>query len=182
MAKSILFGHSHKLHLVLIKYSKRTDRERELKLNSNKPEHTHSICEALLELKTWQDLLTNSSTKYFGSLLEKIAGVDTIPLLLLKKDGPLSHKVLSKNEKSGKHGAFESSFFRLESVDQKKSYAIVSILFPVDFKGNHTNSLYDVMKLEKTSHFIEVDLSYICAIQLLDTTFLKRKIIVEPKW
>jgi spore coat protein Z len=56
--------------------------------------HSHSICEALIELKSLQDFLMNSSTKYFGPLLSKIAGVDTIPFLLLKKNGLLTHQFI----------------------------------------------------------------------------------------
>lgn len=140
------------------------------------------ICEALIEIKELQDLLTNSSTKYFGHLLSKIAGVDTIPLLLLKKNGPLSHKIIKINETTGKREPFESSYFRLESIDKENYRAWVSILCPLDIKGEPINSVGDVIKLIKTPTIIEVDLTLIFAIQLVDTELLKRKIIVEPKW
>ncbi|WP_066295201.1 CotY/CotZ family spore coat protein [Bacillus sp. FJAT-29937] len=145
-------------------------------------EHGHCICEALIELKTLQDILTNSSTKYFGPLLSKIAGVDTIPFLLLKKDGLFSHKLIDLNEKNGKQECFESNFFRIESIDKEKCCATISVLRPFDIKGNHSNSICNVMKLTKTSACIHVDLSCICAIQVLDTELLKRKIVIEPKW
>ncbi|MBY0121271.1 CotY/CotZ family spore coat protein [Bacillus sp. S/N-304-OC-R1] len=141
-----------------------------------------NICEALSEIKELQDLLTNSSTKYFGNLLGKIAGVDTIPLLLLRKSGPLTHKVFIVNEKTGKRESFESSYFRLDSINKESRRAWVSVLCPLDFKGDPTNAVQDVIKLIKTSTIIEVDLNLIFAVQLVDTELLKRKIIVEPKW
>lgn len=151
-------------------------------MNNTDSGHNHCICEALIELKTLQDLLTNSSTKYFGALLSKIAGIDTIPFLLIKKDGPLSHIVMDINEKTGKQECFESTFFRLESIDTDTCCARISILRPMDIKGEHTNSLCNVMKLVKTSACIEIDLSCICAIQTIDTELMKRKIVIEPKW
>ncbi|WNS75842.1 CotY/CotZ family spore coat protein [Bacillus sp. DTU_2020_1000418_1_SI_GHA_SEK_038] len=145
-------------------------------------EHKHCLCEALIELKNLQDILTNSSTKHFGALLSKIAGTDTIPFLLIKKDGPLSHRIMDTNEITGKHECFESTFFRLESIDKDTCCARISILRPMNIKGELTNSFCDVMKLAKTSKCIEIDISCICAIQVLDTELLKRKIVVEPKW
>lgn len=144
--------------------------------------HKHCICEALLELKAVQDLLTNSSTKYFGTLLSKIAGVDTIPIILLTKEGPLSHIVMDINENTGKQECFESTFFRLESIDLDTCCARITILRPLDIKGEHTNSICHVMRLVKTSTCTEIDLSCIYAIQTIDTELIKRRIIIEPKW
>ncbi|MEH7123885.1 CotY/CotZ family spore coat protein [Bacillus sp. JJ1773] len=151
-------------------------------MNDIEQGHSHCICEALIELKSLQDILMNSSTKYFGPLLSKIAGVDTIPFLLLKNNGLLSHLLTEINEKNGKRECIESNFFRIESIDKEKCVAIVSILRPFDIKGNHTNSVGKVMKLIKTPARKEVDLSSICAIQVLDTELLKRRIVIEPKW
>lgn len=151
-------------------------------MNADELELKNCLCEALFELKTLQDLLNHSSTKFFGPLLSKIAGVDTIPFFLIKKDGLLSHKFMDTNENTGEQECFESTFFRLESIDKEKCSAVLSILRPLDVKGEITNSLCEVMKLTKTSKCIEINVSSVCAIQLLDTELLKRKIIVEPKW
>lgn len=150
-------------------------------MSNTELEPKHCLCEALIELKELQDLLTHSSTKYFGALLPKIAGVDTIPFLLIKKGGLLSHIVMGTNEKTGKQECIESTFFRLESIDKNSCCAVLSVLRPTNIKGELTNSLCDVMRLTKTSECIEIDLSCICAIQVLDTELLKRKIVVEPK-
>ncbi|MFJ7825893.1 CotY/CotZ family spore coat protein [Psychrobacillus sp. NPDC096623] len=135
----------------------------------------HCVCEALFELKTLQDLLQNSHTKFFGNLLGKIVGADTIPFLLVTQKGDfLSLRSLME--------CIETNFFRIESVDLENCCATVSLLRPLDIEGELTNSLCDVVKLEKTSICKIVDVTCICAIQPLDTEMLKRKIIIEPKW
>lgn len=135
----------------------------------------NSICEALVELKLLQDVLANTPTKYFGHLLSKIVGTDTIPFFLITKKGtPL---VLSNLDE-----CFETSFLRIESTSQEKCCTTISLLRPLDIEGKLTNSFCDVVRLEKTSNCKVVDLSCICAIQLLDTELLTRKIIIEPKW
>ena len=123
----------------------------------------------------FQDLLGNSRTKFYGRLFGKIAGTDTIPLLLISKNGePLSF--INTDE------CFETSYFRIESIDRDICCTTISLLRPLDIEGNFTNSFCDVVRLEKTSICKTVDLSRICAIQLLDTELLTRKIIIEPKW
>ncbi|MFJ5771902.1 CotY/CotZ family spore coat protein [Psychrobacillus sp. NPDC093180] len=133
------------------------------------------ICDALCELKLLQDLLNNSQTKFFGRLLAKIAGTDTIPLLLITKTGdPLSF--------SSTEECFETIYFRIESIDKERCCTTISLLRPLDIEGNYSNSFCDLVRLEKTSICKNVDLSRICAIQLLETELLTRKIIIEPKW
>lgn len=136
---------------------------------------THCICEALFELKILQDLLQNSQTKFFGSLLAKIVGTDTIPFLLVTQKGDhLSlHSVMD---------GIETIYFRIESVDLENCCATISLLRPLDIEGNQTTAPCDVVRLEKTSICKVVDVTCICAIQPLDTEMLKRKIIIEPKW
>lgn len=142
---------------------------------NNERKSTHCICDALLELKILQDLLQNSQTKFFGSLLAKIVGTDTIPFLLVTQKGDL----LSLH--SAMEG-IETNYFRIESVDLENSSATLSLLRPLDIEGNLTTSPCDVVRLEKTSICKTVDVTCICAIQPLDTEMLKRKIIIEPKW
>lgn len=138
-------------------------------------ESNHGLCDALYELKLFQDLLENSRTKFFGRLIGKIAGTDTIPFLLISKNGdPLSF--------SNRDECFETSYFRIESIARDTCCSTISLLRPLDIEGNFTNSFCDVVRLEKTSICKTVDLSRICAIQLLDTELLTRKIIIEPKW
>lgn len=137
--------------------------------------NNHSLCEALFELKSLQDLLTDTSTKYFGRLLAKIVGTDTIPFLLIINTGdPLRFANIDE--------CFETSFFRIESIDREMCCITISLLRPLDIEGNLTTSLCDVVRLEKTSIKKVVNLSCICAVQPLDTKLLTRKIIIEPKW
>ncbi|GIN83972.1 hypothetical protein J6TS2_03580 [Heyndrickxia sporothermodurans] len=140
------------------------------------------ICEALLELKSLQDLLEKSKTKYFGKLLFQLVGVDTIPIFLYTNDGLLNQMGVDIDYKTGKEYTFTSNYFRIESIDEEKFYASLSILCPLDIHGDVTQHHSEVMKLIKTTTCTEVDLSCIRAIQTLDLDLLKRKIIIEPKW
>ncbi len=133
------------------------------------------MCDALFELKLLQDLLKNSQTKFFGSLLEKLVGTDTIPFLLVTQKGDL---LSLHNAMEG----IETKFFRIESVDLENCSATLSLLRPLDMEGDLTNAPCDVVRLEKTSICKVIDVTSICAIQLLEIEMLKRKIIIEPKW
>jgi len=142
---------------------------------STEVKSNHCLCDALYELKLLQDLLNNSQTKFFGRLLSKIVGTDTIPFLLITKKGdPLSF--------SSTEECFETSYFRIESIDKETCCTKISLLRPLDIESNYSNSICDLVRLEKTSICKNVDLSRICAIQLLETKLLTRKIIIEPKW
>lgn len=154
--------------------SKGVRRELNSKLSNNK-ESKRILCEALIELKSFQDLLKNSSSKYYGNLLAKIVGSDTIPFFLVTKKGV--H--LSQVETGG---YFETKYFRIESIDSENCRVTISLLRPLDVEGNYAKSIYDVVRLEKTSSLKVIDLSFIGAVQPLDTELLKRKIIIEPKW
>jgi len=133
------------------------------------------ICEAFYELKILQDLLQNSQTKFFGNLLAKIVGTDTIPFLLTTTKGDLLTK-------SGMKEGFETNYFRIEFVDLEKCYVTISLLRPIDIEGNVTTVPCDVIRLEKTSICTIINTSNICAIQTLEPKMLTRKVIIEPKW
>jgi spore coat protein Z len=165
------------------KYHIKKDRYRELsvKLSSEK-RSIQGLCEALFELKSLQDLLTDSSTKFSGKLLAKLVGVDTIPFVLVTKDGFLSHMGVDINHENGKEEFFTSNYFRIESIEKEGRYATISLLRPLDIYGETPYSHSDVMRLKKTSNRIKVDLLNIYAIQTLDIEYLKREIIIEPKW
>ncbi|WP_237562820.1 CotY/CotZ family spore coat protein [Bacillus dakarensis] len=140
------------------------------------------LCEALGELKKLQDFIIHSRTKYFGKLMAKIAGVDTIPFFLITKEEPLKLRGLIKNKDTKEEECFSTPFFRIEEFDKENCCATVSLLLPLDIKGNFTDSICDVMTLKRTSNCVTVDLKSICAIQCFDVDLLKRKIIIEPKW
>lgn len=134
----------------------------------------HFICDALLELKELQDLISDLTSKYYGQLLLKIIGVDTIPFLLIKING--EHLSLIDMEKQ-----FETKCFRIESIDQERCYGTVSLLRAFDFEGYDTDLIDEVVRLEKTKVKRVIDLKSISAIQLLNPNLLCRKIIIEPK-
>ncbi|WP_397538255.1 CotY/CotZ family spore coat protein [Rummeliibacillus pycnus] len=135
----------------------------------------HCLCEALLELKKLQDMITNLQTKYYGELLLKLVGTDTIPFFLITNNG--CHFRFIDTDKQ-----FETEYFRIESIDRELCCATVSLLRALDFEGHDTFSICDVVKLEKTRTKRSIDLECISGIQLLSPDLLIRKILCEPKW
>jgi hypothetical protein len=148
--------------------------------NKNQESNEH-LCEAFHELKSLQDYLASSTTKYFSKLLAKLVGADTIPFFLLTKKGFLSLTGMDWNDNMGKEEKFKTNYFRIESIDEDKCCISVSLLRPFDVYGNDAFSVCEVMKLKKTPACAHVDLSDICGIQLVEIELLKRKIIIEPK-
>lgn len=134
----------------------------------------HCICDALFELKELQDLINDLQSKYYGQLLLKIVGVDTIPFLLIKSNG--DHLSLIDIEKQ-----FETKCFRIESIDEVNCCGTISLLRAFDFEGFDTDSIDEVVRLEKTSIIRMIDLKCFSAIQLLNPNLLCEKIIIEPK-
>lgn len=148
---------------------------------SKNQESNEHLCEVFHELKSLQDYLVNSTTKYFGKILTKLVGVDTIPFYLLTKKGLLTLSGIDRNEKTGKEEKFKTHYFRIESIDEETCSISVSLLRPFDVYGNDAYSVCEVMKLKKTPACEQVELSDIFGIQLVEVELLKRKIIIEPK-
>jgi len=139
--------------------------------NDNK----HYLIESLIELKEIQDIITNSQTKYFDQLLLKLVGTDTVPFFLIMNNG--RHlRIIDMTEQ------FETEYFRIESIDRELRNVTVSLLRALDFEGNDTFSIADVVKLEKTSITRSINLNFISGVQFLSTDLLRGKIIYEPKW
>lgn len=133
------------------------------------------VCDALCELKTLQDSIRDFHSKYFGQLLLKIVGSDTIPFFLIMNNG-VHLRLLDKEKK------IETVHFRIESVDRDYCRATVSLLRALDYEGKDTNMMADVVRLERTSIKKTIELSNVTAIQLLNTDLLGEKIFIEPKW
>lgn len=138
-------------------------------------EKKHFLCEALSELKELQDSIIDYHSNYYGQLLLKIVGSDTIPFFLIMDNG-----VRLRITDTVKH--FETEYFRIESIDKERCCGTISLLRPFDVEGNDTKSIADVVKLERTSTKISIELDCLSAIQLLNLDLLKGKIIIEPKW
>jgi len=139
--------------------------------NANK----HWLCEALFELKELQDRIMDSQTKYFGHLLLKLVGTDTIPFLFITNNGIHLKIVDTVNH-------FETEFFRIESIDREQCIVTVSLLRALDYEGHDTNLITEIVRLERTSTKRYFDLEYISGIQLFSHDLLIKKIILEPKW
>ena len=135
----------------------------------------HFVCEALGDIKAAQDVMTEFHSKYYGQLLVKIVGSDTIPFFLITHNG--THLKLIDTVKQ-----FETEYFRIESVDIARCRGTISLLRAYDYEDNETNSIADVVRLERTSTEKSIELGSISAIQLLNPDLLKKKFIIEPKW
>lgn len=140
------------------------------------------ISGALYELMELQDYIKYSRIPYFGKLLARLIEVDTIPFLLMTKDGFLEMMGIEENLHKGKKELFKTKYFRIEEMEENGQCAKVSLLRSLDIYGEDTNVLCDVAKLRKTAVCIEIDLSCICGIQCVDIDLLKRDFIIEPKW
>lgn len=146
--------------------------ERELSVERGRK---YCLCEALCDLIALQDLISNYQSKYFGQYLEEVIGGDTIPLLLIKNKGDLL-KLVDKTMQ------FETVFFRIESIDKESCCVTLSLLRGIDYEGHLTNTIADVVRLERTTSKRTIELCDIVAIQRLSPDLLKNNIIIEPKW
>lgn len=144
-------------------------------------QHDDRTCihEALFELMKLQECIQYSSIPYFGKLLARLIEVDTIPFLLLTKNGFFEQVGI---EEKGKEKFFTTKFFRIEDVDKEKNCVKVSLLRPLNLYGEDATELCDVVRLRKTSICMEIDLACICGIQCVELDLLKREFIIEPKW
>ncbi|MFJ7734067.1 hypothetical protein ACIQXF_19590 [Lysinibacillus sp. NPDC097231] len=142
---------------------------------NNEKRRNHFLCEALHDIKELQDVMKDFHSKYFGQLLVKIVGSDTIPFFLITHDG--THLKLMDTIKQ-----FETEFFRIEAIDREHCRGTVSLLRAYDYEGHDTNLIADVVRLERTSTKKSIELCGISAIQLLKPDMLKGKFIIEPKW
>ncbi|RSL31910.1 phosphatase PAP2 family protein [Salibacterium salarium] len=92
---------------------------------------------------------------------------DKVPLLLQNNDGEYFHVTGA----IGEDDCFQTFFFSVETVDQDRACATLSLLCPnVDFDvacGANSSSLCNIDKLYRTKYCIEVDLDCFCTIQYL---------------
>ena len=143
-------------------------------MNNQRLKHSF-LCEALEDIKTFQDVLTNSWSKYYGHLLIKIIGSDTIPFFLITTEGTM----LTLSDAATQ---IETKYFRIEEIEKQSQTITVSLLRAFDLEDKETNILKDVVRLEKSTAKAIVNLRYITAVQLLEPDLLVRKFYVESKW
>lgn len=141
-----------------------------------KQDHTkHHLCEALEDIKKFQDMLTTSWSKYYDHLFIKMLGTDTIPFVLMTTEA----KMLRLTDSTEK---IDTMYFRIEEIDSVQKHLKVSLLRAFDLEDNETTSLKDVVRLEKTTATANVDLCFISAVQLVVTQLLSSEFYVESKW
>ncbi|MCV9887812.1 CotY/CotZ family spore coat protein [Metabacillus halosaccharovorans] len=148
--------------------------------DNNKHEQKKSVYHAILELKHQQDSLDGCPTSCFSTLLSKLYKVDTIPFLLYTDSGLFQVSGVKAND-NGKDDDFCTPFFRIEHVDTKEKFGILSLLRPLSLTGYPSEEICDVERLERTEICVKVDLTCICAVQCLDINLMK-KVVIEPKW
>ncbi len=88
----------------------------------------HFVCEALSDIKALQDVITNFHSKYYGQLLMKIVGSDTIPLFLITNNG--AHLRLLDTGKQ-----FETEYFRIDLSIKSAVVALFRCYGPMIMKG-----------------------------------------------
>ncbi|GLC89301.1 hypothetical protein [Lysinibacillus piscis] len=135
----------------------------------------HFLGEALADIQVLQDTMVRFQSRYFGQLFVKMVGSDTIPFLLTLHNG--TNLRLADTVRQ-----FETEFFRIEAIEKEYDRGIVSLLRAFDYEGYATNTLADVVRLERTTTEKAIDLQAISAIQLLKPDMLKGHFIIEPKW
>lgn len=140
------------------------------------------IVGALMELIEVQDFFIQKSTPLLGKILGKLAGIDTIPFMLLTEKGTFKLSGIIDNDITNKKECFTTSYFRVNSIEKDPTCINLTLLRPINIENKTVDSFCEVVKLEKTPICVEIDLSCICGLQIVDPNLLKRKIIIEPKW
>ncbi len=140
------------------------------------------IVGALIELKEIQEFLIQTSTPFLGKILGKLAGIDTIPFMLLTEKGEFKLSGMVDNHITNEKEYFTTSYYRVNSIENGATCVNLTLLRPINIENETVDSFCEVVKLEKTPVCVEVDLSCICGLQILDPYLLMRKIIIEPKW
>ncbi len=131
-------------------------------------EQRYHLGEVLKEIHYFQELIEHSRTKHFDCLLLKIVGSDTIPVLLLTRQGtPL--RLTNYDE------GFTTCYFRIEKVDGKHGLLTISFLRPMMVEG-------ELASLEKTAKRVTIHSDTLSGVQLLSTSLLSANMFIESKW
>lgn len=126
------------------------------------------LSEVLEEIHYFQQLIAQSRTKHFDYLLLKIVGTDTIPVVLLTKQGtPL--------RLTDYDAAFTTCYFRIEKIAPKRGLLTVSFLRPVMIEG-------ELATLEKVNKRATIHIDTLSGVQLLSTSLLSANVFIESKW
>lgn len=133
----------------------------------------HALRQALHDLQQLQHLLAHSWSKYYGHYFKKLVGSDTIPFCMTTKDCKLFTAVNPALN-------LETSYFRIEAMDDVQ--ITVTLLRAFDHNGQETNTLKEMIRLEKTEAQMTIDFCFILAVQLLEPSLLSENYFVESKW
>ncbi|MCA1011486.1 hypothetical protein [Halobacillus halophilus] len=137
-----------------------------------------TIFNGLKLLKHQQDLLCGDPSDVFSDLLVKLARVDTLPFVLYKEGdpSPFQKRLDAKGE------SMQTFCFRIENLNEQANTALVSFLHPFDIYGETAAGLDDLYLLKRTAILSSLPLNDFAAVKCLDIEFMKREIIIEPKW
>ena len=134
-----------------------------------------NLYEALEDIKRFQDIMTDTWSKYYDYWFIKMLGTDTIPFTLMTTEAKLL-RLRDEKEK------IETNYFRIEEIDKQSHQMKVTLLKAYDLEGSEANSLKNVVKLEKTKATATVYLHRISAVQLVSTQLFACEYFVESKW
>jgi hypothetical protein len=131
-----------------------------------------SICQSMKILNEEQRMIAGEELPF--QYLELINPIDTIPFVLYLTNNNKRFVAYGKN--------FSTTFFRLESLDEKQCQAELTLLKPIDLEGNPVNPFHPYYSLQKTNEAIIVNLNRFSSVNSLPVEFVHRPLpIIEPK-
>ena len=124
---------------------------RKMELKERYFDTENCIVGALLELIEVQDFLLQTSTPLLGKILGKLAGIDTIPFMLLTETGAFKLSGMIDNDMTNKKEWFTTSYFRVNSIEKDPTCINLTLLRPINIENRTLrDSFCEVVKLEKT--------------------------------
>ncbi len=134
--------------------------------------NTCCLCEEMKELWKEQQMLSEFGKGF--RFVHMPNPKDTIPFMLQTTDQSIPFTAMI--------GGHSTPYFRLEKIDEESCCAQLSMLLPVDLKGQPAMTDQDLYALRKTSQCILVKICGFCSITPLPSELVGRTLpVVESK-
>ncbi|MCG7345198.1 hypothetical protein MHZ92_13720 [Sporosarcina sp. ACRSL] len=131
----------------------------------------YSLCEEIKELWKEQQLLAEFGK---GFRFIHVPQQDTIPFMLLTADHLTPFTAIIEGD--------STPYFRVEHVYEGSYFVQLSLLKPIDLKGQHAHSERDLFSLKKTTQNIVINISKFSTINPLSHDLVGRPLpIIESK-
>jgi hypothetical protein len=131
-----------------------------------------NICLAMKTLQKEQQIISGWDMEF--QFVCKTPKIDTIPFMLFTSGGKKPFTVFNN--------CMETSYFRLEKLDEETCCAVLTLLEVVDMEGNPAGSYDELYALRKTNSCIIVNLSCFCVINPFPPELVNKPLpIIEPK-